>query len=315
MLTLVRAEQFATAQIIIVATGAGHSVAMGAEGRVWTWGHDSQGQLGYDKENRFVPSQLADEAFSGAVAMLVAVGGAHIVAVTSEGALWAWGKGNYGQLGLGDEANRMIPARVGAEEAFGGSQVLTADCSDVHTMIVTKDSALFSCGRGAHGALGHNDANNRLVQTRVEAQHFGNANIISTAAGPFLSSAVTEEGALYTWGARMGLGHVDGQHKLVPTPVASHLLQGARVGRCHNLPPMHALAFVMGTHTRLGIAAPTAAAPGDSCKSQRDKAPAAADNGNGCEYVTMPGELVQRVVEACVSWPEGRVGELEGLVG
>jgi len=28
----------------------------------------------------------------------------------------------------------------------------------------------------------------------------------------------------------------------------------------------------------------------------------------------MPGELVQRVVEACVSWPEGRAGELEGVV-
>ena len=28
----------------------------------------------------------------------------------------------------------------------------------------------------------------------------------------------------------------------------------------------------------------------------------------------MPGELVQRVVEACVSWPEGRVGELKGVV-
>jgi len=26
------------------------------------------------------------------------------------------------------------------------------------------------------------------------------------------------------------------------------------------------------------------------------------------------GELVQLVVEACVSWPEGQVGEMEGVV-
>ena len=44
------------------------------------------------------------------------------------------------------------------------------------------------------------------------------------------------------------------------------------------------------------------------------KAQAAADDGKDCEYVMMPGELVQRVVEACVSWPEGRAGELEGVV-
>ena len=41
---------------------------------------------------------------------------------------------------------------------------------------------------------------------------------------------------------------------------------------------------------------------------------AAADKGRDCEYVTMPDELVQWVVEACVSWPEGRAGELEGVV-
>jgi len=44
------------------------------------------------------------------------------------------------------------------------------------------------------------------------------------------------------------------------------------------------------------------------------KAQATADDGKDCEYVMMPGELVQRVVEACVSWPEGRAGELEGVV-
>ena len=47
---------------------------------------------------------------------------------------------------------------------------------------------------------------------------------------------------------------------------------------------------------------------------QQGRAPAAADKGKDCEYVAMPGELVQRVVEACVSWPEGRAGELEGMV-
>jgi len=47
---------------------------------------------------------------------------------------------------------------------------------------------------------------------------------------------------------------------------------------------------------------------------QQGKTPAAADKGKDCEYVTMPGELVQRVVEARVSWLEGRAGELEGVV-
>ena len=47
---------------------------------------------------------------------------------------------------------------------------------------------------------------------------------------------------------------------------------------------------------------------------QQGKTLAAADKGKDCEYATMPGELAQRVVGACVSWPEGLVGELEGVV-
>jgi len=38
-----------------------HGVALGADGRVWTWGHGSQWQqLGHDEENTSLPVQLAD---------------------------------------------------------------------------------------------------------------------------------------------------------------------------------------------------------------------------------------------------------------
>jgi len=41
---------------------------------------------------------------------------------------------------------------------------------------------------------------------------------------------------------------------------------------------------------------------------------AAADTSLDCPYVMMLEELMQRVVEACASWPEGQAGELEGGV-
>jgi len=319
VLTLVVTEGFRGAQIVMVAAGGVHSVVLGAAGRVWTWGHGNDGKLGNnDEENRLVPTLLAGEALGGAAAVLVAAGRHHTVAVTLEGELWVWGYGLYGQLGLGDDANRLAPTLVGVEVAFGGSPVLTVACGDFHSLVVTKDGALWTFGND--GALGHNDRNTRLVPTRMEAQHFGNANIVSVAGGHFHSAAVTVEGTLYTWGHASGLGHADREAKWVPTRIDPSLLQGARVGPCHGLPPMHALAFAMGTHSRLGsCTAPTAsvAAGGSSQRRsqlQQGKAPAAADQGKYCEYVTMPGELVQRVIEACVSWPEGRVGELEGVV-
>ena len=133
----------------------------------------------------------------------------HTVAVMLEGGLWVWGEGEEGQLGLGDEANRLTPTLVGAEAAFGGSPVLTVACFDFYSPVVTKDSALWTFGNEDDGAHGQNDCNTRLVPMCIEAQHFGNAKIVSVAVGVSHSAAVTEEGTLYTWGHASGLGHAD----------------------------------------------------------------------------------------------------------
>jgi len=322
VLTQVAAERFeGSAQIVMVAAGGMHSVAVGSEGGVWTWGFGLGLGLGPD---RHVPTLLPGEAFAGCKVVMVAAGGFHTVVVTIKGVLWAWGCNHKGQLGIaGPETCQIEPARVGAEDMFGGSPVHMVACGFKHTLIVTKEGALWTCGEG-NGALGLNDINNEWLPTRVEVQHFGDAKIVSAAGGNCHSAAVTEHGGLYTWdlgqdaaaAPSAGLGH-DGMHtKLVPTRVAPHLLQGMRVGRCHRLPPLHALAFAMGTHVRLGSAAPTAVfARGSSRRSRRleGKAPAA-DTSLDCAYATLPRELVQRVVEACASWPEGQTGELEGVV-
>jgi alpha-tubulin suppressor-like RCC1 family protein len=151
----------------------------------------------------------------------------------------------------------------GAEGAFGGSRVGMAACGDLITLAVTEAGALWSCGKGAYGALGHGDNVDRLIPTCVDAQDFDGAKIVTAAAGSYVSTAVTEDGALYTWGTAqnpidfydadtpIALGHTDMENKIVSTRVAPHHMQGARVGRCHSLPPQHAFAFAMGMHSRL----------------------------------------------------------------
>ena len=92
--------------------------------------------------------------------------------------------------------------------------------------------------------------------------------------------------------------------------MSPRLLGGARVGRCHGLAEEHALAFAMGTHARLG-AGTGGAAVGGRRRSRRvqGKAPAGEEEGRGCAYAEMAGELVKQVVEAC-RWEAGReVGE------
>ena len=117
-----------------------------------------------------------------------------------DGAMWTRGMGRHGQLDLGDSNDWLVPRWVGAEEAFRGSPVLMAACGNWNTLAVTKASTLWSWSLGRDGKLSHNDANNRLVPTQVEAQRFGDAKIVSATARETYPAAITKYGTLYTWG-------------------------------------------------------------------------------------------------------------------
>ena len=97
-------------------------------------------------------------------------------------------------------------------------------CGFTHTLVVTQDGALWACGMGRFGQLGHNATGNRHVFEQVGVGVFGGARVVAAAAGRFHSAAVTEDGSLWTWGegneGQLGLswsGH--GECRLEPTVV------------------------------------------------------------------------------------------------
>lgn len=46
---------------------------------------------------------------------MVAAGAEHTAAVTEDGELYGWGWGRYGNLGLGDRNDRLVPEKVSAD--------------------------------------------------------------------------------------------------------------------------------------------------------------------------------------------------------
>ena len=255
---------------------------------MFTWGNGEDGQLGHnDEQNQSVPRQVEAGRFGGEKVVFVAAGKYHTVAVTAGGRLYTWGSGEHGQLGHGDFDDRLVPTLVGAG-AFEGSAVVMAACGSFHTLVVTRDGALWACGQGEYGQLGLNDEivsdadsddelfapvldSDRPSFARVGAGEFGDhvafggASVVVAAAGHNHSAAVTEDGALWTWGAGTVPTHVGRQQHpdedicWVPRVVlwAGQPLGpgGRRIGRWWGLPAEHALAFAMGTHGRLGAGA------------------------------------------------------------
>ncbi|XP_026548213.1 probable E3 ubiquitin-protein ligase HERC6, partial [Notechis scutatus] len=86
--------------VIQVACGHYHSIALTKDGRVFSWGHNSHGQLGLGKE---VPSQATPcniSSLAGIPLAQVAAGGAHNFVLSLSGVVYGWGKNNAHQLGL-----------------------------------------------------------------------------------------------------------------------------------------------------------------------------------------------------------------------
>ena len=98
----------------IVAVGGGgyFSVALGAEGKVWTFGRNNYGQLGLGDSGlgteRGVPTVV--EGLREVVD--VAAGSFHRLAVTADGAMYSWGRGAVGELGTGSTDMLTVPTRI-----------------------------------------------------------------------------------------------------------------------------------------------------------------------------------------------------------
>ena len=112
----VEAGRFGGDKVVFVAAGGFHTVAVTAGGRLYTCGENGNGQLGHgDRVDRRV-RRWWGRAFGRVV--MAACGDDHTLVVTQDGALWACGRGLYGELGLNDRRNRLRFERVGAG-AFG----------------------------------------------------------------------------------------------------------------------------------------------------------------------------------------------------
>jgi alpha-tubulin suppressor-like RCC1 family protein len=86
------------------------------------------------------------------------------VAVKTDGTLWAWGQGIYGQLGLNNLTNYSSPKQIGVLTTW--SKI--SNCSGSGFAIKT-DGTLWSWGINTAGQLGLGNTTNRSSPNQVGA--------------------------------------------------------------------------------------------------------------------------------------------------
>ncbi len=159
-------------EIIMVATGQYHTIALSSQGEVYTWGDNSKGQLGYSVVppiREYILSYKHPILVRSTILTLpvikVAAGYASSYALTSTGEVYAWGDNSQGQLGLGSTPSSVsIPTRV---SSLKGVHVISLSCSTNTVMAVTRNGSAYSWGVNTNGQAADGSSTSKNVPKLV----------------------------------------------------------------------------------------------------------------------------------------------------
>lgn len=125
--------------VVSISCGENHTIVLTAEGNLYSWGDNSQGQLGLsDTTNRLRPEAI--KTLRSVKTVKIATGGAHSMFVASNGLLFACGSNSHGQLGLQNAEIRTQTVPVVVDRL---SELRTIDvtCGKAQTYVITAGSS------------------------------------------------------------------------------------------------------------------------------------------------------------------------------
>lgn len=98
--------------LVDIAAGGWHSAALTDDGEVYGWGRGEHGRLGFgdDKSSKMVPQRV--QLLVGEEIVQISCGGTHSVALTRDGHMYSFGRGDHGRLGYGRKVTTGHAAEV-----------------------------------------------------------------------------------------------------------------------------------------------------------------------------------------------------------
>jgi alpha-tubulin suppressor-like RCC1 family protein len=186
-------------RIIAVEAGEDHACGIRADRSIACWGHNGKGELGNGTvDENFIFPAVTVAGIDDAVA--VATGIRYSCAVTSNGRVWCWGEGGFGQLGNSAENDSSTPVRVsGIDDAIdvttGGGQACAL-----------RSNGRIACwGIGQSGQLGNGVMYVSTVGSSTPVAVSDIADAVAISSGWNHTCALRPDRTVWCWG-RNGAG-------------------------------------------------------------------------------------------------------------
>jgi alpha-tubulin suppressor-like RCC1 family protein len=151
--------------VVTVVAGRLTSAAITSDGQLFLWGYGGTGQMGNGNTQLSNTSPLLLSL--GHTAQQIAIGDSHIVALTTNGRVFAWGLNHLGQMGDGTTSTATNPVEITTKGALSGATVVKIAAGGHNSAFVTSQNRIMVCGAGGQGALGTGSFANTFLPTAI----------------------------------------------------------------------------------------------------------------------------------------------------
>ncbi|RMZ71785.1 ran exchange factor prp20 pim1 [Pyrenophora seminiperda CCB06] len=227
-------EPLTNMNVVKVATGGMHVVALTKDNKILTWGVNDNGALGRDTSNADVkmrdveaddsdsdedetgglnnaeatPTPVPSEFFpEDTIFVDIAAGDSCSFALTTEGAVYGWGtfRKNEGILGF-ERGNHTAPRPVYLDSV---KKVIQLVCGTNHVYALDKNHHVYAWGNGQQNQLGRRVTERSLIQA-LQPNKIGfhdtsikkhSQKITHIASGDYHGLAIADDGHIWAWGA------------------------------------------------------------------------------------------------------------------
>ncbi len=177
-----------------------HVLAVKADGTLWAWGENGNGQLGDGDSgtDKTSPVQIGtDNTWES-----VSAGESHSLAIKTDHSMWAWGNGADRRLGTGNASDRDVPVRIAYDNSGPGDCVgicpagwKFVSAGSNFSLAIGTDDSLWSWGDANNGRLGHGENGHK------PAKVVGSWKMVSAGNQHSLGIKKLDD-SLWAWGSR-----------------------------------------------------------------------------------------------------------------